>query len=73
MKFNLVFSSLLATAFISGITAVGISSQPDPLNPQEEQIVNTCTDTWKITVGAIAGLVGGHNLNNKDDDEDPET
>jgi hypothetical protein len=70
-NFKLTLGVLTALALISGGTAVGISNQPDPLNPQEEQIVNTCTDTWKITVGAIAGLVGGRNLNSKDDD--PET
>jgi hypothetical protein len=68
MKFSLVFSSLLAIALISGGTAVGISAQPK-LNTQQEQIVSTCLDTWKITAAAIAGLVGGRNLNDDESDD----
>ena len=69
MKFNLVFSSLLSIAFLSGITSVGLASQPTP-NPQQIAVQNTCLDTWKLCVGAIAGLVGGRNLN--EDNEAPE-
>ncbi len=68
MKFNLVFSSLLAIALTSGITAVGISAQPQP-NDQQITVQNTCLDTWKLCVGAIAGLVGGRNLNDDNDDD----
>jgi hypothetical protein len=66
--FNSVFSGLLLIALISGGTAVGISAQPK-LNTQQEQIVSTCLDTWKITAAAIAGLVGGRNLNDEDHDD----
>ncbi len=69
MKFNLVFSSLLAIALTSGITAVGISFQPKP-NEQQITVQNTCLDTWKLCVGAIAGLVGGRNLNDEESDDD---
>ncbi len=68
MKFNLVFSSLLAIALTSGITAVGISAQPKP-NDQQITVQNTCLDTWKLCVGAIAGLVGGRNLNDEEHDD----
>jgi hypothetical protein len=68
MKFNLVFSSLLAIALTSGITAVSISAQPKP-NEQQITVQNTCLDTWKLCVGAIAGLVGGRNLNGENDDD----
>jgi hypothetical protein len=67
MKFNFALSSLLAITILSGGTAVSISAQPN-LNPQQEQIITTCLDTWKISVGALAGLVGGRSL--KDDDND---
>jgi hypothetical protein len=66
MKFNFVFSSLLAIALTSGITAVGISAQPKP-NDQQITVQNTCLDTWKLCVGAIAELVGGRNLNDEND------
>jgi hypothetical protein len=69
MKFNLVFSSLLAIALTSGITAVGLSAQPNP-NNQQIAVQTTCLDTWKLCVGAIAGLVGGRNLT--DDDQTDE-
>ncbi len=69
MKFNLVFSSLLAIALTSGITAVGLSAHPNP-NQQQIAVQNTCLDTWKLCVGAIAGLVGGRNLT--DDDQTDE-
>ena len=68
IKFNLVFCSLLAIALTSGITAVGISAQPQP-NDQQITVQNTCLDTWKLCVGAIAGLVGGRNLNDEDHDD----
>jgi hypothetical protein len=66
MKFNLVFSSLLAIALSSGITAVSLSAEPNP-NDQQIAVTSTCLDTWKLCVGAIAGLVGGRNL--MDDDQ----
>jgi hypothetical protein len=73
MKFNFVFSSLLAVAALSGGTAVTLSSKPDP-NPQQISVQNTCLDTWQLCVGAIVGLVGGRSLNsNSNDDPDPET
>ena len=68
MKFNLVFSSLLTIALTSGITAVSLSAQSNP-NPQQISVQNTCLDTWKLCVGAIAGLVGGRNLNDEPDSE----
>jgi hypothetical protein len=71
MKFNLVFSSLLAIALISGGTAVRISAQPK-LNTQQEQIVSTCLDTWKITAAAITGLIGGRNLHDHEDEDKTE-
>ncbi|MBE9031950.1 hypothetical protein IQ266_19625 [filamentous cyanobacterium LEGE 11480] len=70
MKFNFVFSSLLVVTLISGGTAVVISAQPN-INPEQKQIVGTCLDTWKISVGAIVGLIGGRNLPKKDDDNQP--
>jgi hypothetical protein len=68
-NFRTVFFTLVSIAFLSGITSVGLASQPNP-NPQQIAVQNTCLDTWKLCVGAIAGLVGGRNLNN--DEEDPE-
>jgi H+/gluconate symporter-like permease len=65
MKFNLVFSSLLAIALTSGITAVGLSAQPNP-NDQQIAVQTTCLDTWKLCAGAIVGLVGGRNLTGND-------
>jgi hypothetical protein len=63
------FSSLLTIALTSGITAVGLSAQPNP-NNQQIAVTSTCLDTWKLCVGAIAGLVGGRNL--PDDDQTDE-
>ena len=61
MNFNIVFASLLSIAFLAGGTSVSIANQPKP-SEQQIGIINTCTDTWKICVGAIAGLVGGRNF-----------
>jgi hypothetical protein len=68
MNFNFVFSALLSIALLSGGTSVALANQP---NPSEQQIgiINTCTDTWKICVGAIAGLVGGRSFANREEDE----
>ena len=68
MNFNIVFSALVSIALLSGGTSVSIANQP---NPSEQQIgiINTCTDTWKICVGAIAGLVGGRNFSSSNQDE----
>jgi bifunctional N-acetylglucosamine-1-phosphate-uridyltransferase/glucosamine-1-phosphate-acetyltransferase GlmU-like protein len=64
-NFRLTLATLTALAVISGGTAVAISNQSDALNPQQEQIIITCNDTWKITIGAIAGLLGGRSRNRK--------
>jgi hypothetical protein len=39
-----------------------------PSNPNNQQIAvsTTCIDTWKLYVGAIAGLVGGRNQTDND-------
>jgi hypothetical protein len=65
MKFKIVFSSLLAIALSSGITAVSLSVEPNP-NDQQIAVISTCLDTWNLCVGAIAGLVGGRNLTDDD-------
>jgi hypothetical protein len=69
MNFNFVFSSLLSIMIASGVTAVSLSAQPNP-NNQQVAVQTTCLDTWKLCVGAIAGLVGGRNLT--DDDQTDE-
>ena len=68
MNFNIVFFALLSIALLSGGTSVSIANQP---NPSEQQIgiINTCTDTWKICVGAIAGLVGGRNFSSSNGED----
>lgn len=68
-NFKLVFFSVFAIALISGGTAVNLSAQPN-LTQEQKEIVTTCTDTWKICVGAIVGLIGGRTLPTKDDDDD---
>jgi hypothetical protein len=68
-NFHTVFFSLLAIAALSGGTAVGLSAQPNP-NQQQITVQNTCLDTWKLCVGAIAGLVGGRNLNDEEHNDD---
>jgi hypothetical protein len=70
MNFNLVFSTIVSLTILSGSTAVAVSAQTN-LNPQQESIVDTCTDTWKLGIGAIIGLLGGRNLpgEQKDDDD----
>jgi hypothetical protein len=67
--FNSVFSGLLLVSFLAGSTAVSLSAQPNP-NNQQIAVTSTCLDTWKLCVGAIAGLVGGRNLT--DDDQSDE-
>jgi hypothetical protein len=69
MNFNIVFSTLVAIALLAGGTSVSLANQPK-LSEQQIGIINTCTDTWKICVGAIAGLVGGRNFpSSKEDSE----
>jgi hypothetical protein len=68
MNFNIVFSALVSIALLSGGTSVSIASQPN-LSEQQIGIINTCTDTWKICVGAIAGLVGGRNFSSGKQEE----
>ncbi len=67
-NFRTVFFSLLAVAFLSGGTSVYLANRPKP-NDQQITVQNTCLDTWKLCVGAIAGLVGGRNLNDESRDD----
>jgi hypothetical protein len=69
MKFNFVFSSLLAIALTSGVTAVSIGTQPN-INPEQKQIVSACTYSFRITIRALTGLVGGLNLSNNKKNRD---
>lgn len=71
MNFNLVFSTLIAIALLSGGTSVYLADQASP-SEQQISIINTCTDTWKVCVGAIVGLIGGRNIAPWDDGEDSE-
>ncbi len=43
---------------VSGITALGIASQPQ-LTPQQERVFETCQTTWQTGIGAVVGLMGG--------------
>jgi hypothetical protein len=69
-NFRTVFFTLVAIAFLSGGTSVYLANRPTP-NEQQITVQNTCLDTWKLCVGAIAGLIGGRNLNTDDDDDQP--
>jgi hypothetical protein len=69
MHFRLIFSTLVSIAFLSGGTSVYLANRPKP-NDQQITVQTTCLDTWKLCVGAIAGLVGGRNLT--DDDQTDE-
>jgi hypothetical protein len=66
--FNLVFGTVVTFTFISGVTAVGIASQPQP-TLQQEQVFETCQTTWKTGIGAVVGLMGGNFLQEKKDKE----
>ncbi|NJM46517.1 MAG: hypothetical protein HC860_10295 [Alkalinema sp. RU_4_3] len=71
-NFRTIFFSLLSIAFLSGGTSVYLANQPNP-NDQQIAVQNTCLDTWKLCTGGIAGLVGGRNLNQPDNDNDQPT
>ncbi len=56
---------------VSGITAVGIASQPQ-LTPQQERVFETCQTTWQTGIGAVVGLMGGKaaDLLHKEEEEE---
>jgi hypothetical protein len=56
--FKLVFGTVVGFTLVSGITAVGIASQPQ-LTPQQERVFETCQTTWQTGIGAVVGLMGG--------------
>jgi hypothetical protein len=56
--FKLVFGAVVGFTLISGITAVGIASQPQ-LTLQQERVFETCQTTWQTGIGAVVGLMGG--------------
>jgi hypothetical protein len=72
--FKLVFSTVVGFTIVSGITAVGIASQPQ-LTPQQERVFETCQTTWQTGIGAVVGLLGGkaadllHEEEEKDDED----
>lgn len=69
--FKLVFSTVVGFTLVSGITAVGIASQPQ-LTPQQERVFETCQTTWQTGIGAIVGLMGGKAadlLHNEEEEE----
>lgn len=71
MNFNIVFSSVLSIALLSGGTSITLANHPNP-SQQQINLINTCTDTWKICVGAIVGLIGGRNFpTSNPNDADP--
>ncbi|GAQ00092.1 hypothetical protein [Leptolyngbya sp. NIES-2104] len=69
MNFNVVFSTLVTIALLSGGTSIYLANQPAP-SEQQIGIINTCTDTWKVCVGAVVGLLGGRNFGSCDDGND---
>ena len=62
MQFKLIFATFTSLTLLSGGTALGLSLQPQ-LTPQQEALVTTCTDTWKLSMGALVGLVSGRDRN----------
>ena len=69
MNFKPIFRTIVLFSVLSGGTAVALSFQPRP-TPHQEAIIGTCTDSWKLCMGTIVGLLGGRNLNDNDDDEE---
>jgi hypothetical protein len=70
--FKLVFGTVVGFTLISGITAVGIASQPQ-LTPQQDRVFETCQTTWQTGIGAVVGLMGGKAadlLHKEEEDED---
>jgi hypothetical protein len=64
--FKLIFGTVVGFTFISGITAVGIASQPR-LTLQQEQVFETCQTTWEVGTKGVLGLMVGNFLQeNKD-------
>jgi hypothetical protein len=61
MNFHVVFFTLVTATLLSGSTSLYLANQSDP-NPQQIQLINTCTDTWKLCIGAISGLLGSRTL-----------
>jgi hypothetical protein len=57
-SFKLVFGTVVGFTLVSGITAVGIASQPQ-ITPQQERVFETCQTTWQTGIGAVVGLMGG--------------
>jgi hypothetical protein len=66
--FHSIFFTLVSITFISGGTSLYLANHPNP-NDQQIGVFNTCTDTWKLCVGAIAGLLGGRNLSQSEDSD----
>ncbi len=69
--FKLVFGTVVGFTLVSGITAVGVASQPQ-LTPQQERVFETCQTTWQTGIGAVVGLMGGKaaDLLHKDEEEE---
>jgi hypothetical protein len=69
--FNLIFGTVVGFTVISGMTAVGIASQPQ-LTSQQEQVFETCKTTWQTGIGAVVGLMGSNLLQEKKGKQDKE-
>jgi hypothetical protein len=69
--FQLVFGTVVGFTLVSGITAVGIASQPQ-VTPQQERVFETCQTTWQTGIGAVVGLMGGKAADflHKEEEED---
>ncbi len=69
--FKLVFGTVVGFTLVSGITAVGIASQPQ-VTPQQERVFETSQTTWQTGIAAVVGLMGGKaaDLLHKDEEEE---
>lgn len=53
-----ILSILICISLMSGTTSVVLSSMPNPTE-QQRVLINTTSETWKLCIGAIMGLLGG--------------
>ena len=59
--FKLVFLTVLLLSVLSFFVALFLSFQVHP-SPQQNDLFNTCSTSWKIGFGAIVGLMGGKGI-----------
>jgi hypothetical protein len=59
--FHLVFLTIIALTVLSWAVSLGLSTWGRD-NQSTERLIETCSTTWKMGLGAIVGMVGGRAL-----------